>query len=50
VTVTPESEATTRLDFARGTDAPRSITVGPDADDDRDSQLFWWVCSFVTAS
>jgi hypothetical protein len=35
-----QSEATLRLDFARSTDAPRSITVASDGDDDQHSQVF----------
>jgi hypothetical protein len=42
-----QSEATLRLDFARSTDAPRSITVASDGDDDRHSQVLRSVCRFV---
>ena len=44
-----ESESTARLDFSRGTDAPRSITVASDGDDDRHSQVFRSVCGFLWA-
>ena len=47
VTLAAESEATLRLDFARSTDAPRSITVASDGDDDRHSQLFRSVSTFL---
>lgn len=49
VTLAVESEATLRLDFARGTDAPRSITVASDGADYQRSQLFRSVCRFVWA-
>jgi hypothetical protein len=44
-----ETEATIRLDFSRGTDAPRSVTVASDGDDDQHSQLFRSVCGFLWA-
>ena len=44
-----ESESTVRLDFSCGTDAPRSITVASDGDDDRHSQVFRSVCGFLWA-
>ena len=47
VTLAVELEATLRLDFARCSDAPRSITVASDGDDDRHSQAFRSVCRFV---
>ena len=41
-----ETATTVRLDFARDTDAPRSLTVASDGDDDRHSQLFRSACEF----
>ena len=38
--VTLADESTVRFDFSCGTDAPRSLTVAADGDDDRHSQLF----------
>jgi hypothetical protein len=46
VTLT-KSASTVRLDFARDTDAVRSITVALDGDDDQHSQVFRLVCKFV---
>ena len=45
VTMT-EPATTLRLDFARDTDAPRSLTVAS-GDDDQHSQMFRLVCKFV---
>ena len=42
-----ETETTLRLDLMRGTDAPRSLTVASDGDDDRHSQVFRSVCGFL---
>ena len=42
-----ETETTLRLEFARGSDAPRSITVASDGDDDQHLQLFGSVCRFI---
>jgi hypothetical protein len=44
-----ETATTLRLDFQRDTDAPRSITVASDGDDDQHSQLFGSVCGFLWA-
>jgi hypothetical protein len=41
------SEAALRLDFARNTDAPRSLTVAVDGDNQHHSQLFRSVCTFL---
>jgi len=35
-----ETATTVRLDFARGTDTPRSLTIASDGDDEKRSQLF----------
>jgi len=42
-----ETESTVRLDFARNTDAPRSITVAVDGDDDCHTRVFRSVCGFL---
>ena len=48
--VTVDKEATmTRLDFKRETDAPRSLTVATDGDDDERSTTFAIVCHFLLA-
>ena len=49
VMMAADSESTVRLDFARSTDAPRSLTVASDGDDDRHSQVFRSVCGFLWA-
>ena len=49
VTMTMESEAMTRLDFVRDTDAPRSFTFASDGNDDEHSTNFALVCHFLLA-
>jgi hypothetical protein len=49
VTMTMESEAMTRLDFVRDTDAPRSFTFASDGNDDEHSTTFALVCHFLLA-
>jgi hypothetical protein len=44
-----QTDTTLRLDFTHGTDAPRSLTVAVDGDDDQHSQVFRSVCKFVSA-
>jgi hypothetical protein len=49
VTMAADSESTVGLDFSCGTDAPRSLTISTDGDDDQHSQLFRSVCGFLWA-
>ena len=44
-----ETETTVRLEFARDTDAARSLTIASDGDDERHAQLLRLVCQCVWA-
>ena len=47
VTMAAEGETMVRLEFARSTDAPRSLTFASDGDDEERSQILRLVCQFA---